>query len=299
MHLAVTGANSSVGRSLLAHVAAGDGVTAVACVRSHAPSQETAKSLPVSERVRTAVVSYRDVAALAASFANADSVVHLAGVLIESPGRSYREANVETTAAVVEAAQRAGVPHLLLVSALGADPGAANAYLRSKGEAETIVAALPAASLIRTPLLLGPGSAGGRALLRAAARRVAPLLGGGRHRVQPLDLDDLSRAILNACRQPPAGVVTHELAGPEALPYRELLRRTAAAMGRSVHIVPVPVSAARLLAGIGHRLTGSGISPAVIDIITASEAVAGNADAALGIELTPLSATMQKLIESA
>jgi len=39
------------------------------------------------------------------------------------------------------------------------------------------------------------------------------------------------------------------------------------------------------------------MSPDVVDVITADETVARNADEALGIALTPLDATLAKLIE--
>jgi hypothetical protein len=41
-----------------------------------------------------------------------------------------------------------------------------------------------------------------------------------------------------------------------------------------------------------------GMTPAVIDVITSDEIVGGNADVALGVTLTPLSATLEKLLRS-
>ena len=49
-------------------------------------------------------------------------------------------------------------------------------------------------------------------------------------------------------------------------------------------------------AAIKSRLSGGGVSSAVIDVITANEQVAHNADAALGITLTPLSETLAKIL---
>jgi hypothetical protein len=40
------------------------------------------------------------------------------------------------------------------------------------------------------------------------------------------------------------------------------------------------------------------MTPTIIDVITASEVVHENADAALGVHLTPLSATLEKLLSS-
>ncbi|MCC5885990.1 MAG: NAD(P)H-binding protein [Gammaproteobacteria bacterium] len=293
MKIALCGANSNVGQNLLAHVLAAADITAVAMVRS----QRAADALPASDRIRPVVADYEDAAELARHFEGVDAVVHLAGVLFEARGSSYARANVATTAAVVAAAKAAGAGQVIFISALGAASGSANPYLRSKGEAEDLVRAsgLPG-TILRTPMLLGPGSAAASALLRSASRSQAWVLGGGRQMLRPLDLDDLSRAILNVVRQPPGGVATWELTGPEPITQEALIRLMGSLQGRSVRVRAVPVGLAKSVAAVVHAVTGGGASPAVIDVITAQEQVAENGDAKLGIELTPLQATLGKLI---
>ena len=44
--------------------------------------------------------------------------------------------------------------------------------------------------------------AGARAIAHAASQQKVTLLGGGRHSIRPLDVDDLSRAILRCCETP-------------------------------------------------------------------------------------------------
>ena len=164
------GANSAVGTALLAQVAAGDALDAVAAVRR----PEVVGALPQSPRISPRVVDYRRSDDLAGAFAGAGAVVHLAGILFESRTSDYRSGNVEVTRAVVEAGRAAGAGHVVFVSSLGADPRSRNGYFRSKGEAERLVAESGLdATIIRTPLLLGPGTAGGRALV-AGLRRQAP-----------------------------------------------------------------------------------------------------------------------------
>ena len=293
MNIAICGANSSVGRNLLEHVLASDELTAVAMVRS----ESAAASLPVSERIRPAVVDYEDETGLTRHLEKTDAVVHLAGVLFESKGSSYARANVATTAAVVAAAQAAGVKQVIFISALGAASDSANAYLCSKGEAEDLVRASGlSATILRTPMLLGPGSAAAESLLRSASKGQAWVLGGGRQMLRPLDLDDLSQAILAAAKHPPEGASTLELTGPKPIAQEELIRLMASMQGRSVQVRSIPVWLARSSATVLHALTGSGVSPTVIEVITAEEQVAENGDAALGIELTPLETTLGKLI---
>src|SRR5262249_22282706 len=135
VNLAITGANSGVGRILLRHLAARADPHVVACVRS----LRSADSLPASPGISVRAVDYRDRDGLADALTADCCVVHLAGILFESPTSTYETANIDATRAVVDACQKAGATFIVLVSALGADPRAANRYLRSKGIAEQIV----------------------------------------------------------------------------------------------------------------------------------------------------------------
>ena len=88
----------------------------------------------------------------------------------------------------------------------------------------------------------------------------------------------------------------HELAGPEPVAYRDLIQRAAAMMGREVTLGAVPIWIAKLGAAVRSSLSGGGITPTVIDVITANEHVAHNADVDLGITLTPLAETLTKIL---
>lgn len=293
LRIVVTGANGSVGRNLLAHAIESADVDVVAAVRS----ARAAGALPAHARVDVRVVPADDVDALAQAMSGASSLVHLSGILIESRAATYAQANVAATEAAVAACRRAGVPHIVFISALGADPQSSNRYRRSKGEGERIVERSGLdATVIRTPILLGPETAGAAGIVRSVTGGKVRLLGGGRYLMRPLDVDDLSAAILSACRRHPAGVRVHELAGPEALSNRDLMARAAALMERPVSYGSVPIWAAKLGAAINSRRTGGGVTPTVIDVITTSETVEHNADADLGVTLTPLSTTLDKIV---
>jgi len=292
MTIAVTGANGAVGCSLLDHLVA-SGVPSIALVRS----ERAAGQLPEAGGFDAHVVSYQDAAGLAVAIEGASCVVHLAGILIENRASSYETGNVDSTRAIAQAARAVGAEHLVFVSVLGADPGSSNRFLRSKGEAETLARESGmGVTILRTPILLGPGTAGSAALRRSVLSGRAKLLGGGRHTLRPLDVDDLSRAILAACGDGREGVESYELVGPEPVAYRDLVERAAKVMDKPVSISTTPIGIAKVAAALMSRVRGGGITPDVIDVITASEVVEQNADAALGITLTPLTETLGKLL---
>jgi uncharacterized protein YbjT (DUF2867 family) len=293
--IAITGANSGVGKILLPYLGTRPDIQIVACVRS----AQAAAALPTSPRISARAIDYDDRDGLASALTGVSCVVHLAGILFESPTTTYETANVAATQAVVDACRKAGVPRIVLVSALGADSTSANRYLSSKGRAERIVLASGlAGAIIRTPILLGPGMAGARAVVHAASQQQVTLVGGGRHSIRPLDVDDLSRAVLRCCESSSGGMAVYELVGPESTAYRDVVVRVAAHLGNKVSIRSMPVWVARLGAALAGLTRRGGMTPTVIDVITSNETVHENADVALGVTLTPLSTTIAKLLPS-
>ena len=295
MRIAITGANSSVGAAFLADLVSSskNQTTVNAGVRT----QKAADTLPKHSSIVPSIIQYADNASLDQLLDGASCLVHLAGILIETPSSNYQSANIDATSAVVEAARRAKLSHVVLVSALGANSLSTNAYYRSKGLAEDAVATcgIPA-DIIRTPMLIGPGTAGAKALVGMASRPSVKILGGGKHKLRPLDVDDLNAAIRQCCQRGPIETNIYELVGPEAVSHRELILSTGQLLNQNVSVGTLPIWSAKLGAFLKGCFRSGGITGTVIDVITASEAVHHNADTDLGITLTPLSTTLQKLV---
>ena len=300
MKVAITGANSSVGINLLSTIVRDTQFEVIAGIRS----EKAIAALPTSPHIEPRIISYDNAAGLARSLADADIVVHLAGILIETGHSNYSNGNVDATAVAVAAAEQIDARHLFLVSVVGADAQSENRYFASKGLAEAAVqqGGVPA-TIIRTPILLGGHTAGTQALVNAAKKPKAAVLGGGNYTVRPLDIDDLSKAILN-CFEDIGGhstqdpqIAIHELAGPEPITYRKLIELVAGMMGNKVAIVSIPIWLAKFAARLRGLLRSGGITPTVIDVITADELIAANADVDLRLTLTPLETTVKKILE--
>src|SRR6516165_1916816 len=88
---------------------------------------------------------------------DADAVVHLAGTLQPLKGNTYEQANVETVRKTVEALAGSSVKRIAFLSYVWADPASPNDYLRTKGEAESLVAGSGRdAVIIRSTFIYGP-----------------------------------------------------------------------------------------------------------------------------------------------
>ena len=137
----------------------------VCCSGPLRPRRRTDSAAAGQCRAAWSEISYDDPGSLDAAFQGASAVIHLAGILVETPDSTYEQANVASTRSVVEAAKRSGVQKFVLVSATGADETSSNRYYRTKGQAEALVRASGLCyTILRAPLLLGPGTEGGAAL---------------------------------------------------------------------------------------------------------------------------------------
>ena len=292
MKVAITGANSSVGKNLLVRLSKEEDITIVAGVRN----EKVIPELPKSPAIKPTVINYDDIKSLEKALDGADIVIHLAGILIETKHSNYANANIAATAAIVDAAKKSDVKSIIFISVVGANPESRNAYFRSKGVAEELVLSSGlGARILRTPILFGPNAAGSQAIIGMISSGQAKLLGGGHYQMRPLDIDDLSEALTILCSTSIQDQVTYELVGPESAPYRDIIEMTAQVMGKTIAFGNVPILLAKFGAAITSILKGGGITPTVIDVITQDEIVKTNADSALGITLTPMKQTLKKM----
>ncbi len=108
------------------------------------------------------------------------------------------------------------------------------------------------------------GDAGDRnlsRLIRFLARcPVVPLPAGGRGLVQPVHVDDLGRAAVDALECEGAARHEYNLPGAEAAPLKELIVHIGRLLERRLLILPLPLEPTALAAGLWHRL---GLPPRV------------------------------------
>jgi len=292
MKVAITGANSSVGKNLLVRLSKEEDITIVAGVRN----EKVIPELPKSPAIKPTIINYDDIKSLEKALDGADIVIHLAGILIETKHSNYANANIAATAAIVDAAKKSDVKSIIFISVVGASPESRNAYFRSKGVAEELVLGSGlGARILRTPILFGPNAAGSQAIIGMISSGQAKLLGGGHYQMRPLDIDDLSEALTILCSTSIQDQVIYELVGPESAPYRDIIEMTAQVMGKTIAFGNVPILLAKFGAAITSILKRGGITPTVIDVITQDEIVKTNADSALGITLTPMKQTLKKM----
>ncbi len=296
----ISGANGCLGRRLIRRLAA-EGVPRShvrALVRSERAA-DTLRALPEELRPEIVVVDYNDGQGLAEAVADCDSLIHLVGILKETATTRYTDAHETTTFALVRAAAAAGLRRIVYLSILGADASSRNACLRSKANAENILlqGRVPA-TVIRLPMVLGPGDVASAALRGQANAGLLPLVRAGATLEQPIDADDVVEAVLRVLRREDLGGKLLEMAGPESLPHRELVMRASSLYGRRPRVLRVPYALARLLARLCQWIFANPpFTPAMLAVLEHDDAIDAQAAArSLGMELTPLDETLRRSV---
>jgi NADH dehydrogenase len=297
----VTGANGQLGRGLIGRLAKrSDGTKVRAVVRSERAA-ETLRSLPESVRPEIVILDYADADALGEAARGCRFAVHLVGIIKETSNSRYQAAHEASCRSLVQAAAAAGLGRIVYISILGTDSNSPNTCLRSKGRAEQmLIEGKTAAVVLRVPMVLGRGDRTSEILRHQAMAKLLPMIGGGRSYTQPIASADVLDAIIAALTRTGLEGAALDLAGPESLPARDLVRRVGEIIGRRPTILPIPLFIAMGLAWIASRLSSDPIfTPSMLGVIHLDDRIDPEpARARLGIDLTPLDETLRRAIAS-
>jgi len=226
----VTGASGFLGGHVLAALRE-RGYDVVALARSAA-----AAATIVDHGAEPVMGDLDDPASLDAAFAEAD-----ADVLVNLASLGFGQAP-----AIVSAAAEVGLHRGVYVSstAIFTTLNAASKPRRKAGE-DTVTGTDLDWTVVRPTMIYGtPGDRNLARLLQVMKRvPVLPVPGGGARLQQPVHVDDLALAIVNALERPESIRRAYNVAGPEAITFRELLEQAGDAVGRRPRLVPVPLGA--------------------------------------------------------
>ncbi|MGE0878007.1 MAG: SDR family oxidoreductase [Acidimicrobiia bacterium] len=161
---------------------------------------------------------------------------------------------------IIAAAEDAGIRRAVFVSttAIFTTLDAGSRSVRLAAESAIMASSLDW-TIVRPTMIFGtPDDRNMARLLRLLTRtRMIPLPDGGRRLQQPVHVDDLAVAIVNALERHVAIGRCYDIAGPEPLTFAEVVAQAGQAIGRSPKIVPVPgrpvVLALRAYEKVAHR----------------------------------------------
>jgi nucleoside-diphosphate-sugar epimerase len=254
----VTGASGFIGWHVCEHLcAAGWRVAAIVRPGGGKPVPAGAEPVPAD----------LDATGLVEACANAEVIVHAAGVTKARSLAEYRRVNVEGTRAVAETARALGARMIHVSSLTAAGPAPADRprtesdtrepitdYGRSKLEAEELIERMAGLrwTIVRPAAVYGPRDRQFLPLFQAARRGLfLRPANAATFAMTFVHVDDVARAMTMACDRSSVDGDILFLGFRPSRSFDDLLRTLALTFDRSYHPLPVPLAMVRLGAWLG------------------------------------------------
>ncbi|HEU4367969.1 MAG TPA: NAD-dependent epimerase/dehydratase family protein [Methylomirabilota bacterium] len=252
--VALTGATGFIGRTVVRRLE-----TAGLRVRALVRPTSDAAALPAG--VERVVGALDDAQSLGRLVHGARAVVHCAGAVRGSSARDFDPVNVDGVARLVRATlvQRPA-PTFVHLSSLAARHPELSPYAASKRGGEQALLAAPAWTVLRPPIVYGPGDRELLPLLRWMARGIAPMVGARHGRFSLIYVDDLAEAVARLVLLEGTGHVFELDDGhPSGYAMDDVVAAAERYRGRAVVRVPVPapvIGGLSRLNVLGARIRG-------------------------------------------
>src|SRR5438477_198686 len=284
--IVVLGGSGFVGRHVVARLVAA-GYRAIVPTRS----RERAKHLLLLPTVDVVEASVHDPVTLERIMAGAGAVINLVGIINEMRRGDFDRTHVELTRKVFSACRAVGVPRLLHMSALNADPRGPSRYLATKGQAEELVAASDLDWTIFRPSVIF-GREDSFLNLFARLERLLPVmaLACANARFQPIWVVDVAEAFARALNDERTWGGRYALCGPRAYTLQEIVAYVGRVSGHHRPIAPLGPALSRLQARMLELLPGKLMTRDNIASMSLDNVCGGEYPALLGGPSTALEA---------
>jgi uncharacterized protein YbjT (DUF2867 family) len=273
----ITGGTGFIGSSLVTKLV-DKGYNVILPTRRLASARHL-QMLPTVEVVQTPMKSVNE---LAPYLSRSDVVINLIGILHGRPGKRpkqdldndprYREAedpygpdfgamHVQLPKALAELALQCGVKRMLQMSAFGTHLPKAqlpSMYLRSKaaGEKATLNTMGLTTTVFRPSVVFGPGDNFLNFFAKIQALPIALPLARGSCKFQPVYIEDVALAMVNAIENKATYGKAYDLLGPETFTLRELVKLSGRLAGHERPVIGLPDFAGKIQASLFEMLPG-------------------------------------------
>lgn len=229
MHVYLTGATGFIGSYVLRELTA-QGHTARCLLRD--ASTSLAVQGDAIERVKGDVTNPKS---FAGTMRGCDAVIHLVGIIDEHPshGITFEAIHYEGAKNIIDEAKDAEVKRFVLMSANGAREDGVSRYQTTKWQAEEYLkhAGFAHWTIMRPSTVFGdPGPDNPEFCTRLVMDLIKPfpilpIFGDGTYEMQPVSVEEVAAAFVQALTREAAHGTTYCVAGKDAYPYTDILDR--------------------------------------------------------------------------
>ena len=275
MRVAVTGAFGYSGKYIAQRlIGRGDEVITL----TNSPDRPN----PFGDKVRVAGFNFEHPDALQRSLTGIETLINTYWVRFDHPLFTHAQA-VANTKVMFEAARRAGVRRIIHVSITRPDRNSPLPYFSGKAQLEEVLIASGVSyHILRPTVLFGKEDV----LINNIAwglrhMPVYGVFGDGKYRLQPIHVDDLAQAAVDATTQTGNAIV--DAIGPETYAFRDMVEMIAHRIGVKRPIISMPPA-------IGYqicRLLGRWKN----DVVITREEITGLMEERLYVDSPPLGTT--------
>jgi NADH dehydrogenase len=196
-----------------------------------------------------------NIAELAKAVSGCDALVHCAGINRQIGQQTYQRVHIDATKNAIDAARRAGVHKIVLLSFLRARANCGSAYHESKWVAEELVRLSGLDyTIFKAGVIYGRGDHMLDHLSHALFTfPLFGLVGMKDKRMRPLAVEDLVHVLEASLSDCGLSRRTFHITGPEEMTLREAVRRVGHAVGRVPGFIHMPVVVHKVIAWLAER----------------------------------------------
>lgn len=253
MRVLVLGGSGFVGRAVMRQLSA-QGHQVTVLVRR----PERQRDLRLIPQVTLMQIEHFSDLQLRKALRGQDAVINLIGILHESGKTTFRSVHIDLVRKLAIACEVEGVKRLIHISALAASEDAPSRYLRSKAEAEKVLASTDLdVTILRPSVIFGEGDKFINQFARLLA--ITPMMPVvcPQSQLSPVWVEDVASVMVRALSDKSSIGKTYELCGDRAYSLMELWQLIAEVGQRKVKFVPLSDGLSRFMA----RLMGWMPSP--------------------------------------
>ncbi|PHQ71566.1 MAG: complex I NDUFA9 subunit family protein [Sneathiella sp.] len=288
--ITIFGGSGFIGRHLVGRLAA-KGYQIRLAVRDPESAAQLMTQGDVGQ-IASLQTNVRNQASVERAVEGADIVINLVGILYEGGAQNFGTIHVDAAERIAAAAKAAGASQLIHMSALGADKLHAAGYARSKAVGEELAAKeFPGATILRPSVVFGrDDDFFNRFALMVTLTPVFPIADGGRAKMQPVWIEDLTDAIVRILESSAHQGKTWELTGPDAYSFHDLMQMVLDYTGRKCLLLPVPAALMSLMAVFMNMVPGRPqLTPDQVKLLKTDNIATGTLPSLADLDISPAS----------